>query len=59
MKASERLARIREVERVVASLHKKGWRMEAVEHIDEEDEPFRTVVRLSCGPKSQNKSGVL
>ncbi len=56
MKASERLTRIRQIERTVARLQKKGWRMEAVEHTDQEDEPFRTVVRMSCTPKSQDKS---
>ncbi len=56
MKASERLSRIREIERTVANLQKKGWCMDAVEHTDEEGEPFRTVVRMSCGPKSQDRN---
>ena len=56
MRASERLDRIREIERTVAKLQKKGWRMEAIEHVDAEDEPFRTVVHMSCRPKSQDKS---
>ena len=56
MRAKERMARIREIERTVAKLHTKGWRMESVEHTDEEDQPFRTVIRMSCRPKSHDKS---
>ena len=56
MRANERLARIREIECTVAKLQEKGWRMEAVEHLDEEDQPFRTVIRMSCSPKSHDKS---
>ena len=56
MKAIERIARIEEIERTVAKLQSKGWRMEAVEHTDEEDQPFRTVLRMSCRPKSHDKN---
>ena len=51
MKGKERLGRIREIERVFAKLQKKGWRVEAVEHLDMEGEPFRTVMRMSCTPR--------
>ncbi len=56
MRANERLRRIREIERTIAKLQEKGWRMEAVEHTDQEDEPFRTVVRMSCRPKSTERN---
>ena len=56
MKAIERIARIEEIERTVAKLQSKGWRMEAVEHTDEEDQPFRTVLRMSCRPKSHDQN---
>ena len=55
MRATERLARIREIESTVAKLQEKGWRIEAVEHIDEVDEPLRTVIRMSCLPKSKHR----
>ena len=58
MRSKERIFRIREIERTVAKLQKKGWRMEAVKHTDEEDEPFRTSIHMSCLPKSNHK-GIL
>ena len=56
MRAKERLKRIRQIERTVAKLQEKGWRMEMVDHTDEDDEPFRTVIRMSCRPKSTDKN---
>ena len=56
VRATERIQRIREIERTVAKLHEKGWRMESVEHTDEEGEPFRTVMRMSCRPEGTDKS---
>ena len=56
MRSNERIQRIREIEKTVAKLHEKGWRMEAVEHTDEEGEPFRTVLRMSCRPKSTERN---
>ena len=50
------MARIREIESTVAKLQEKGWRIEAVEHIDEVDEPFRTVMRMSCTAKSKHRN---
>ena len=50
------MKRIRQIERTVAKLQEKGWRMEAVEHTDEDGEPLRTVVRMSCRPKSTERS---
>ena len=51
MHSKERLGRMREIERHVSKLQKKGWRVEAVEHLDMEGEPFRTVIRMSCTPR--------
>lgn len=56
MKASERLKRIRQIERTVAKLQKKGWCMESVEHTDDAGQPFRTVVRMTCRPKSRERN---
>ena len=56
MHSKGRRSRIREIERTVAKLQKKGWRMEAVEHLDEDGEPFRTVVRMSCKPRSTGRN---
>lgn len=56
MKAIERQNRIRQIERVVATLQKKGWYMEQIQHTDAEDEPFRSSIHLSCTPESTDKS---
>lgn len=48
MNQQERLARIRQVERKVAKLVAKGWRMERIDHTDEDGEPFRTTIQVCC-----------
>ena len=51
MRSEERQSRIKQIEHTIAKLQKKGWRMEVVEHTDEDGEPFRTVIRMSCTPR--------
>lgn len=47
MNTSDRIKRIREVERAAQRLTASGWTLEAIEYTDEADQPFRTTVRLA------------
>ena len=57
MNSEERHERIAQIEKTIAKLQEKGWRMEKVTHTDEDGESFRTIVTLTVDPKSTN--GVL
>lgn len=47
MNERDRRRSIREVERNVAQLVERGWRVEGLIHRDEDGEPFRTEIRVS------------
>lgn len=58
MNTDDRIHRIRQVEKAMGKLRKKGWRIESVRHEDEEDEPFRSTIRVSVEGESGH-TGVL
>lgn len=52
MNAADRLKRIAEIENVANQLVEKGWNVEKIMHIDEDGEPFTSVLTMTVEDSS-------
>lgn len=52
------MQRIREAEDAAADLVAKGWSVERIVHVDEAEQPFRTIIRLRCDGESEGPAAL-
>jgi len=59
MNTKDRFKRMREVERGVAKLVEKGWRVQRVQYDDEANEPLHATITLTIDSQCDEDRGVL